>query len=53
MPGPRRRRTRAKLNLTVQNPQNSDTGYQLRRRARQFGGLHLTHQLGEVTVGAT
>jgi vitamin B12 transporter len=44
-------KTRAKLNLTVQNPQNSDTGYQLRRRARQFGGLHLTHQLGQVTVG--
>lgn len=43
--------TRAKLNLTLQNPQNSETGYLLRRRAHQFGGLHLTHLWGPVTLG--
>jgi vitamin B12 transporter len=45
------RDTRAKLNLTVQSPENSDTGMQLRRRARQFAGLHLSHAMGPVSLG--
>lgn len=43
--------TRAKFNLTVQNPENADTGYQLQRRAREFAGLHLTHRAGALSLG--
>jgi len=43
--------TRAKLNLTLQDPKNRDTGFQLRRRAKTFGGLHLTHAMGPVSLG--
>ncbi len=42
---------RAKLNLTVQDPQNDDTGMQLRRRAKVFGGLHLSQQWGSWQLG--
>ncbi len=44
--------TRVKLNATVQNPENRDTGMQLRRRARDYAGVHVTHQIGAVGVGA-
>jgi vitamin B12 transporter len=43
--------TRARLSLTLQDPKDSATGYQLRRRAQQFGALHLSHRLGEVQLG--
>ncbi|HSI51409.1 MAG TPA: TonB-dependent receptor [Ideonella sp.] len=42
---------RAKLNFTWQDPLNEETDDQLRRRARVFGGLHLTQQLGTAQVG--
>jgi vitamin B12 transporter len=45
------RDTRIKLNATFQNPEDADTGAQLQRRARRFGGLHLTHRLGDWTLG--
>ena len=44
--------TRAKLRFTLQDPENADTGYQLRRRARQFGALQLTHQMGPVQLAS-
>lgn len=43
--------TRARLSLTLQDPKDSTTGFQLRRRAQQFGALHLSHRLGEVQLG--
>lgn len=45
------RDTRAKFNLTVQDPKNRETGLQLQRRAKLFGGLHVTHALGPVSLG--
>lgn len=44
--------TRIKLNATWQNPEDADTGARLQRRSRQFGGLHLTHRIGEWSLGA-
>ena len=44
--------TRAKLNLTVQDPESRETGKQLRRRARSYGGLHLAHTVGPVQLGS-
>jgi vitamin B12 transporter len=43
--------TRGRLSLTLQSPENTDNGMQLRRRARQFAALHLTHRLGAVNLG--
>jgi vitamin B12 transporter len=43
--------TRAKANLTWQDPQNRATGEQLQRRARWFGGLQLSHTLGAMSLG--
>jgi len=43
--------TRARLSLTLQDPKDSTTGHQLRRRAQQFGSVHLSHRLGDVQLG--
>lgn len=45
------RDTRFKLNLTWQDPKNDETEQLLRRRARLFGGLHLTHTVGPAQIG--
>jgi vitamin B12 transporter len=45
-------KTRAKLNLTLQNPEDAETGKLLQRRAQQFAGLHLTHQIGQISLGS-
>jgi vitamin B12 transporter len=44
--------TRAKASLTVQDPENRDTGFQLRRRAHAYAGLHLSHRMGPVSLGS-
>lgn len=44
--------TQAKLSLTLQDPKDNDGGYQLMRRAKRYGALHLTHQLGQVQLGS-
>lgn len=43
--------TRARLNLTVQNPEDADSGNLLQRRARQFAGLAVSHKVGNVSFG--
>ncbi|WP_374584335.1 TonB-dependent receptor domain-containing protein [Ideonella dechloratans] len=45
------RDTRFKVNLTWQDPKNDETEQLLRRRARVFGGLHLTHSAGPAQIG--
>ena len=45
------RDTRFKANLTWQDPKNDETDQLLRRRARVFGGLHLTHNAGPAQIG--
>ncbi|WP_022979094.1 TonB-dependent receptor domain-containing protein [Ideonella sp. B508-1] len=45
------RDTRFKANLTWQDPKNDETDQLLRRRARVFGGLHLTHSAGPAQIG--
>jgi vitamin B12 transporter len=44
--------TRAKFNATFQEPKNGDTDYLLRRRARAFGGLSVTHSIDAWRIGA-
>ncbi|WP_374432232.1 TonB-dependent receptor domain-containing protein [Ideonella dechloratans] len=46
------RDTRFKVNLTWQDPKNDETEQLLRRRARVFGGLHLTHNAGPAQIGS-
>lgn len=43
---------RARLSLTQQDPKDSASGYQLSRRAKRYGNLHLTHRLGQVQLGS-
>ena len=45
------RDTRFKANLTWQDPKNDETEQMLRRRARVYGGLHLTHNAGPAQIG--
>lgn len=43
--------TQLAVNLTFQNPKDSTTGAPLQRRAKAFGGLHLSHRSGAWQVG--
>lgn len=43
--------TRIKANLTWQSPENTDNDALLQRRARVFGGLHLSHNAGPAQIG--
>lgn len=44
--------TRVRASLTAQSPEDSDTGAQLQRRARQFAQLHLVQPLGDWSLGS-
>jgi vitamin B12 transporter len=47
------RATQLRLNLSVQDPKDRDTDTLLLRRARVFGDLQLSHQMGQVRLGTT
>jgi vitamin B12 transporter len=44
--------THLRLNATVQQPKDDDTGFRLPRRARIFGGASLTHRFRRFRLGA-
>ena len=43
--------TRVRASATVQTPEDSSTGAQLQRRAREFANLHLVQPLGAFSAG--
>jgi len=44
--------TRVRASLTAQSPEDSDSGAQLQRRARQFAQLHLVQPMGDWSLGS-